>query len=223
MDIDFFRDASQEAPGISLATVGHDDDHANANALVARRYSARGYTSTRLSTRNEEALTVCTARQGERIVGTVAVRFDSASGFNADATFFDDMQELRATGLRICEFSRLAVDEDAADNKRVLARLFHLAYLHGHRLGACDLLVIEVNPRHVSFYRRLLGFTVLSGPRLNARVNAPSVLLMMDMRRGAEWVAMYGGNPALAASTRMLYPYFYSASEEAEVLAKLRQ
>jgi hypothetical protein len=80
-----------------------------------------------------------------------------------------------------------------------------------------------VNPRHVSFYRRLLGFTVLSGPRLNARVNAPSVLLMMDMRRGAEWVAMYGGNPALAASTRMLYPYFYGAAEEAEVLTKLRQ
>ena len=223
MDIDFFRDASQEASGISLMTVGHDEDHATANALVARRYSARGYTSTRLSTRNEEALTVCSARQGSRTVGTVAVRFDSASGFNADATFFEEMQELRASGSNICEFSRLAVDEDAADNKRVLARLFHLAYLHGHRLGGCDRLVIEVNPRHVSFYRRLLGFTTHAGPRMNARVNAPSVLMTLDLRRAAEWIAMYGGNPALAASTRMLYPYFYSAGEEAEVLVKLRQ
>ena len=223
MDIDFFRDAPPDASGLALVTVAHDEERDATQALVARRYSARGYASTRLSTYNEEALVVCAAYQGLRTVGTVAVRFDSASGFNADATFGPEMQELRATGERICEFSRLAVDEDAADNKRVLARLFHVAYLHGHRLGGCNLLVIEVNPRHVAFYRRLLGFSVLSESRINERVNAPAVLMMLDMRRGAEWVAMYGGNPALAGSTRMLYPYFYGAGQEAALLGKLRQ
>ena len=223
MDIDFFRDAPPETAGIALMTVARDEERDEAQALVARRYSARGYASTRLSTYNEEALIVCSAYQGTRTVGTVAVRFDSSAGFNADATFGTEMQELRATGQRICEFSRLAVDEDAADNKRVLARLFHLAYLHGHRLGACDLLVIEVNPRHVAFYRRLLGFTVQSEARVNERVNAPAVLMTLDLRRAAEWIAMYGGNPTLAASTRMLYPYFYGTSEEAAALVKLRQ
>ncbi len=223
MDIDFFRDAPAETEDLAPITATRDEQREQAQALVARRYSARGYASTRLSTYNEEALTVCSAYQGTRTVGTVAVRFDSSIGFNADATFGAEMQELRASGERICEFSRLAVDEDAADNKRVLARLFHVAYLHGHRLAACNLLVIEVNPRHVAFYRRLLGFTVHSEPRVNERVNAPAVLMTMDMRRGAEMVAMYGGNPALAASTRTLYPYFYGAAEEAAVLAKLRQ
>jgi hypothetical protein len=223
MEIDFFRDTPQEAHGLAFLTAARDEEHADANALVARRYSARGYTSTRLSTRNEEALIVCSACQGGRTVGTIAVRFDSASGFNADATFGPEMQELRQRSSNICEFSRLAVDEDAADNKRVLARLFHLAYLQGHRLGACDLLVIEVNPRHVSFYRRLLGFVAQSEPRLNARVDAPAVLMTLDLRRAAEWIAMYGGNPALAGSTRMLYPYFYGTAEEAGLLAKLRQ
>jgi len=223
MDIDFFRDARTEVSDSASMTVARDDGQGDAQALVARRYNARGYASTRLSTCNEEALIVCSASQGERTVGTVAVRFDSSSGFNADATFGAEMQELRATGERICEFSRLAVDEDAVDNKRVLARLFHVAYLYGHRLGGCTRLVIEVNPRHVAFYRRLLGFTVLSEPRINERVNAPAVLMTLDMSRGAEWVAMYGGNPALAASTRLLYPYFYGAGEEAAILAKLRQ
>ena len=224
MDIDFFRDAPMEtSSGLALVTAARDEERENADALVARRYSSRGYASTRLSTYNEEALIVCSACQGVSTVGTVAVRFDSSSGFNADATFPTEMQELRESGERICEFSRLAVDEDAADNKRVLARLFHVAYLHGHRLGACNLLVIEVNPRHVAFYRRLLGFTVRSEARINERVNAPSVLMTLDLRRAAEWIAMYGGNPALAGSTRMLYPYFYGAGEETTVLAKLRQ
>ena len=40
---------------------------------------------------------------------------------------------------------------------------------------------IEVNPRHVAFYSRALGFTVASEARFCERVRAPSVLLHLDV------------------------------------------
>jgi len=209
--------------GLDVFTAVQDRHQEGSQALVARRYGARGYSNTHLSTRNEAALTVCSARQGESIVGTIAVRFDSEAGFNAESTFSDEIQALREQGHDLCEFSRLAVDEDLVDSKRVLAQLFHLAYLHGHRLAGCRTLIIEVNPRHVAFYRRLLGFEVRSESRLNRRVDAPAVLLTLDLHKAAEWIALYGGCPELAASTRMLYPFFYGAQEEIEIIASLRQ
>jgi hypothetical protein len=176
-----------------------------------------------LSTHSEDAVTVCSAFQGERTVGTIGVRFDSSRGLNADAVFGQELAELRSGGLELCEFTRLAIDHDARDNKEVLARLFHLAFLHAHRLAGCELLVIEVNPRHVAFYRRMLGFQVRSEPRLNTRVNAEAVLMTLDLVWGRKQIELYGGRPELASSTRTLFVHFYSAAEEASMLVKLRQ
>ncbi len=221
MEIDAVQQIS--VTGVDVFTAVQDRHQEGSEALVARRYGARGYSNTQLSTRNEAALTVCSARQGESIVGTIAVRFDSEAGFNAESTFAEEIKALRAQGHNLCEFSRLAVDEDIDDSKKVLAQLFHLAYLHGHRLGGCGTLIIEVNPRHVAFYRRLLGFDVRSESRMNWRVNAPAVLLTLDLLRASEMIALYGGCPELAASTRTLYPYFYGTEEEVEIIGRLRQ
>jgi len=40
---------------------------------------------------------------------------------------------------------------------------------------------IEVNPRHVGFYQRALGFAVAAGERFCERVKAPSVLLKLEL------------------------------------------
>ena len=213
---------SPVAAGLAIRTADFDQ-HACAHRLVARRYGDRGYVNSLLSAHNDDALTICSAFHENTTVGTIAVRYESARGLNADTTFGPELAELRAGGLSLCEFSRLAVDREAGDNKKVLARLFHLAYLHAHRLAGCELLVIEVNPRHVAFYRRMLGFRVCGPERMNPRVNAPAVLLSLDMVWGREQIAHYGGRPDLAAQTRTLFPYFYDSAEEAAILATLRQ
>lgn len=223
MELQSATDVLQTAsPILAIRTAGVEQ-HACAHRLVARRYADRGYINSQLSAHSEDALTICSAFDGARTVGTIGVRFESARGLNADAVFGDELAALRAQGRRLCEFSRLAVDHDARDNKQVLARLFHLAYLHAHRLGGCDTLVIEVNPRHVAFYRRMLGFEVVGEARLNPRVNAPAVLLKLDLVWGKDQVANFGGRPELSGTTRTLYPYFYGEEEEAALLLKLRQ
>jgi hypothetical protein len=56
---------------------------------------------------------------------------------------------------------------------------------------------IEVNPRHVVFYTRALGFVVAAGAQLCQRVLAPSVLLHLEVdtlesRLGAREIAADG-------------------------------
>ncbi|RYE96237.1 MAG: hypothetical protein EOO78_21810, partial [Oxalobacteraceae bacterium] len=127
--------------------------------LVERRYGDRGLkvNRERYSSRDDGGDVVCTARDGEAIVGTLSVRFDGGCGLHADLLFGAELNEWRSAGITLCEFGGLAVDKHSHDPKRVLAQIFHLGYLHAHRRHGCDRLVVEVNPRHVPFYRRCLG------------------------------------------------------------------
>lgn len=225
-----FQEVNEAVCGLSARTAAvldvrtaDDKYHACAHGLVARRYADRGYLSKDLSSHTDAALTICSAFDGHTTVGTIAVRIDSPCGLNADAVFSVELDQLRREGRGLCEFGRLAVDHDVSDNKQVLARLFHLAYLHAHRLAGCELLVVEVNPRHVAFYRRMLGFKVCADMRVNPRVNAPAVLLTLDLQHAHDQIACYGGNPDSAALTRTLYPYFFGVEEETAMLARLRQ
>lgn len=200
-----------------------------ARELVGRKYAARGYAiaakaAQALGVREQAAeadLLTLTAARESAVLGTLSVRFDGAQGLAADQVFPTEMRQLRAGGRRLCEFTQLAMDIEAA-SKQVLACLFHMAYLQAHHLRGAELLVVEVNPRHVGYYRRMLGFRVCSEERMNPRVQAPAVLMCLDFKWGGEQVQRYGGQPHMASVVRSLYPFFYSQAEEATLLQELR-
>ncbi len=191
--------------------------------LVERRYGDRGLAVTRerYSSRNEAGDIVCTARDGERIVGTLSVRFDGPGGLHADQLFCHELDDWRRAGVSLCEFGGLAVDRHSHDPKRVLAQIFHLGYLHAHRRAGCARLVIEVNPRHVPFYRRCLGLVPCTAARHNPRVNAPAVLMSIDFATVREQIALWGGHPGSVAAARNLYPLAWDEATEATMLARL--
>jgi hypothetical protein len=191
--------------------------------LVERRYGDRGLAVAReqFSSRNESGDIVCTARDGDHTVGTLTVRFDGAGGLKADLLFAAELAEWRAAGVTLCEFGSLAVDKHSHNAKRVLAQIFHLGYLHAHRRARVARLVIEVNPRHVAFYRRWLGLLPLTTARHNPRVDAPAVLMSFDFATAREQIALWGGRPEELAAARCLYPMFWDADTEAAMLAKL--
>lgn len=196
----------------------------DALGLVERRYGDRGLAVSRerFSSRNEDGDIVCTARDANNsIVGTLSVRFDSGGGLHADLLFAAELAEWRSAGEKLCEFGGLAVDRHAYDAKRLLAQVFHLGYLHAHRRARCDRLIIEVNPRHVAFYRRWLGLLPYTTARHNPRVNAPAVLMSCDFATMREQIALWGGRPELVAQARSLYPLAWDATTEAAMLAKL--
>ncbi|MCE4536111.1 hypothetical protein LXT12_02400 [Pelomonas sp. P7] len=191
--------------------------------LVERRYGDRGLrvSRERYSSRSQDGDVVCTARDGERIVGTLSVRFDGPGGLHADLLFGNELDEWRAAGVKLCEFGGLAVDKHSHDPKRVLAQIFHLGYLHAHRRAGCERLVIEVNPRHVPFYRRCLGLIPYTHERHNPRVQAPAVLMSIDFAAVREQIALLGGQPEMLAAARSLYPLAWDEGTEATMLARL--
>lgn len=101
--------------------------------------------------------------------------------------------------------------------------MFHVAYMCGRRLHGCSDLLIEVNPRHVRFYERMLGFRPVAEERVCPRVGAPAVLMWLPLAYAEEQIACYGGLGESAVGVRSLYPLFFSPDEEEGILGRLQR
>ena len=189
-----------------------------AGKLVERRYSGRGYT---IPSVQDAQLSTFIAYDEGQLVGTVSVRLDSEKGLSADELYRKEIDALRSAGARLCEFTRLAVDKTAA-SKPVLAGLFHTAYLYSSVIRGYTHAVIEVNPRHVAFYGRALGFDPIGEERMNSRVHAPAVLLCAPFAAIGDGIAKFAGKPDAPGAGRSLFVYGFPPEDEPGVLRRLR-
>lgn len=193
----------------------------SAGLLINRMYSWRGYHGATLGEDPTGNRITLVASEGEETLGTISVGFDHAQRkLLVDQFFPEEVDDLRRAGYRLCEFTKLAVD-GSVRSKRVLATLFHVAYIYAHRIKRSEKLLIEVNPRHVRFYERMLGFTMVGPERINPRVNAPAVLMCLDFSHAHRQIALFGGQPELATVEKSMYPYFLSIEEEAKIVGRL--
>ena len=194
----------------------------SASILISRMYATRGYRSTPLPDQQLPTRITLVASEHEDAIGTITIGFDSPAGLHVDDPFAEETDALRRAGRRICEFTKLAMDS-VVRSKRVLASLFHVAYIYAHRMMNFDSLLIEVNPRHVRYYERMLGFEVIGPQRLNRRVNALAVLLCLDFSHAHDQIGRFGGKPEFSLLERSLYPYFFSVDEEASIVGRLKR
>lgn len=191
-----------------------------ATRLLEHRYLWRGYQQVALPTDQSVYRFSLAAIERDTIIGTITVSMDGPHGLSADDAFAPELNELRAEGHRVCEFGKLAIDP-ITGSKRVLAALFHVAYIVAHRVRGFDTLVIEVNPRHVKYYERMLGLTALGAERLNRAVRAPAVLLSTPFSEIMRQIGEFGGSPERAGDERSLYPFAFSIAEEASIISRL--
>ena len=217
-DSDLVTEAARKLFKIRYA--GTDGHLRLASFLVQRRYSWRGYNISSPSAVQANRITL-SAYDRDDVVATISIGLDSDSGLFVDALFTDELKSLRGPNRRLCEFTRLAINE-ALRSKPVIAALFHTAYIYARRIRGCTDLVVEVNPRHVRFYERMLGFHPFGSVRVDPRVQAPATLLHLDLRHAEAQIAKYGGNAEHAARIRSLYPYFFSPREESGIELRLR-
>ena len=191
------------------------------NNLLKDRYGWRGYQQVSLPTDPTVNRFTLTAVEDDVVIGTITVAFDNPGKLGADEAFGAEVNALRAQGRRVCEFTKLAIDP-AVGTKRVLATLFHVAYIVAHRIRGHDMLIMEVNPRHVRYYERMLGCRVLADERINKSVNAPAVLLGSEFSHIMAQIGEFGGRPEAAARERSLYPFALSLREEAAVITRMQ-
>jgi len=190
-----------------------------ASLLIRKMYGWRGYVFEPSEQHDPNKITLY-AETGGTLVGTMSLCLDSDFQLPADDNFRDKLDELRAQGRRLCEPSRLAIDKGVT--KRVFASLIHISYLYSHQLHDFTDYVIEVNPRHVMFYKRMLGFSDFGGERPCSRVGAPAVLLRLPLSEMGAQIRTWGGLMEQHGEERSFYPYFFPVWDEAGITARLR-
>ena len=190
-----------------------------ATMLLKKMYSWRGYSVDTPPAVQPNAITL-TADTSGTTVGTMTLCFDGEEGLPADSTFEAELNTLRAQSRRLCEPSRLAIDKDTP--KRVFAALMHISYIYSHKMHLFTDYVIEVNPRHAVFYKRMLGFQDFGPERMCARVDAPAVLLRLECQHMAEQINKYGGLFESAVKERSFYPFFFSSRDEIGIHHRLQ-
>ena len=208
--------------GFTIRAADSAGERSSASVLINRMYAGRGYRRSPLPEEDDPNRLTLVARDHEAVVGTLTIGFDSEAGLLVDEVFHDEVDALRSASRQVCEFTKLAM-EGVVRSQRVLAAMFHVAFIQAHRVRGCDNLLIEVNPRHTRYYEAKLGFQRLGPVRLNRRVNAPAVLLSLDLWYAHDQVARFGGKPELHSEERSLYPFGFSANEEDGIVRRLRR
>jgi hypothetical protein len=189
-----------------------------ASVLIRKMYGWRGYAFEPNEQHEANKITLF-AETGGVVVGTMSLCMDSAARLPADDNFSDKLLQLRSEGRRLCEPSRLAIDKGVT--KRVFASLIHISYIYAHNIHGFTDYVIEVNPRHVMFYKRMLGFSDFGGERPCSRVGAPAVLLRLPLSQMGDMIRTWGGKMEQHGEERSFYPYFFPMRDEPGITARL--
>ena len=180
------EDTSATTADVRIKLACSPEEQAAADRFLAVRYAWRGYVADNKlgehSSDKSASLTYFTllAYREDRTVGTLTVGVDAGNGLLVDEANRKIVDGLRRTGRRVVELRGLAV-RDEIGAKAVLAHLFRAAYQVGRVWHDATDFLIEVNPRHTSFYRRIFGFVRMGDEWICARVNAPAVLLRLDI------------------------------------------
>jgi hypothetical protein len=203
-----------------IRVVDNSSRRMRASSLIQRRYAWRGYSASPLESCTPGRVTLSACVE-DTTVATITASLDSAEGLYVSRLYPDEVQNLRAEGRRLCEFTKLAVDESVRSHA-VLGAIFHVANMYVLNLHRCTDVLIEVNPRHVRFYQRMLGFKRAAAERLDPQVNAPAVLLRLDLEHSAREIARLGGRRHAGDGERSFYPYFFAPDEAARIVGRLR-
>jgi hypothetical protein len=217
-------------------------DRERAYALAQRVYEQSGYVSPTetgmLVTPHDarpDTLTLLAEDALGRSAGTITLVFDPApsaghavpedhpacAGLPCDALFGDEVEPLRSAGRRLVEVTRLALKREQRDSS-ILLHLINAICVYAVRVRRFTDFVIEVNPRHVGFYRRLMGFEVLGSPRPCPRVNgSPAALMRLDLDLYVQAVRERARGRDTGPRPRSLYDRFLPLEREAAVGAFL--
>lgn len=212
---------SLEQDMFKLRLANSEGRRESADLLIKKMYTWRGYDTSGVLNDTPNRITLMADFKG-RAIGTLTLGLDSSTGLLVDQLYKDEIDRLRQAHRFVCEFTKLAVDQESY-SKRVLAALFHMAFIYAHKIHGATDLVIEVNPRHTVFYKRMLGFTQLGEERMCPRVNAPAVLLRLTCEYIAENTAKYGGAMQELPNVRSLYPFAFSPTDEEGITQRLQR
>lgn len=210
-----------ERNGYSIHIVNSLKQRIKANTLIKRMYASRGYCTKTISTFSHDPHQVTFQASAKEITtGTITLKIGSNKELLADELYRKELDGFRKKGRKICELSKFAAFMHH-NSKEIFATLFHLAFIYAYIIHKTNDAFIEINPRHTSFYKRMLGFYPIGEMRICKRVNAPAVLLHLDLDYMSKQIISLAGT--CKHNSKSIYPYFLSQHEEKKLAHKIKQ
>lgn len=167
---------------------------------------------------HKDSLILLVENDNHEAVGSITLYYDDSKLVPADNIFNEELNLLRKEGIKFAEVSRFVVKQDYQHNKEILLSLINTIYIHAFRIMNIDEFIIEVNPRHVDYYKKLLGYVqfgeVKECPRVN---NAPAVLLRGNKEKYLKIV------DHCEYEKRTLYNSFMPKNNEESIIYKLQE
>ncbi|PCJ62921.1 MAG: hypothetical protein COA79_01985 [Planctomycetota bacterium] len=160
------------------------------------------------------------AKKNDKVVGTITIVIDSITNLPADHIFHNDIQNLRNTGRVPAEIISLAIDKDIKEAQEILIKLFNFIYIAGKELHSVTDLMITVNPKHVSFYKKRLLFNQLGDLKAYDKVGgADAVLLNLNIDETESTLKKIMNNPL---KTKTILPFFTDHEEKLKILKNIK-
>ena len=156
--------------------------------------------------------------QNKKIVGSVTIVFDGYSKLPATSIYNDEIRQLRASGNRMAELSRLVISPDFRNSKEILILLFNYLAIYIHHVRKFNSFIVQVNPRHKNYYKTLLNFEEIGQEKPCPSVqSAPAVLLYLATNKYQSEVIRCAGASEQTSKERSLYPHFLNIEQESLV------
>jgi hypothetical protein len=155
-----------------------------------------------------------------KLAGSMSVRLDSPRGLAADELYRTELDALRGGQQRLVELVQVSVDMNSVP-RRVLAGLFHTAYLFAGTVHGADYCLLVAAARHADFFYASLGFDYVGDERLNRRAGLPMALLAAHLPTVLEALARLGGRP-VATGDPTLFANGFSPEEASGVVQRLK-
>jgi tetratricopeptide (TPR) repeat protein len=152
------------------------------------------------------------AHDGEKVVGTLTLVFDSELGLPSESLYKSEIDGLREAGRKLVEVSKLATDRELGRGQIIAVRgLFRLAWLLAASARSATDFCIMVEPHHEKFYRRTYLFERLGELREDPKAGgAASILMRLDLETAPDRMREAFGEDA---RPRNLYWYNCLAPE----------
>jgi hypothetical protein len=183
------KDTTFQLNGFTFSIANKPHELKSCFSLAYEEYLKKGYVTSENSNHmiisdydmDKRTMIVMVKNETKDVVGTLTIVLDGVQGLPCDELFSSELTRMRENGSSAAEVVRLAIADEYKNSKEILAGMFNLVCIYTKNVASCTDLLIEVNPRHVMYYQRLLLFKIISEQKECKRVEgAPALLLCLN-------------------------------------------
>ncbi len=173
---------------------------------------------------DEDTVILMVQDQDKNLAGSLTLVFDGSSKLPAEKIYGKELKDLKNSGERMVELSRLVVNPGYRNSKEILVLLFNYLAIYSYHIKNYTSLVVEVNPRHKDYYKALLNFDEIGKEKACPMVqNAPAVLLHLPLKRYQSEVIRCKNQSIIDRKERSLYAFFLKPEQESLVAYYLQK